>query len=158
MIGLDLREKKRRDVTCQRRRAARTNERTNERRHFLLCFLVVVVVVFPSAPETRVCRSKTERPREQNRECSPTLRGTRREGDVDALFAPEERCAKTHGYMHACVYTHTERERERDLRTMSFPFFLRASCVKNNVRFNLHEFCIQTPNNLLSDYTQSLNN
>ena len=115
MIGLDLREKKRRDVTCQRRRAARTNERTNERRHFLLCFLVVVVVVFPSAPETRVCRSKTERPREQNRECSPTLRGTRREGDVDALFAPEERCAKTHGYMHACVYTHTHTEREREI-------------------------------------------
>ena len=62
--------------------------------------------------------------REQNRERSPTLpRGTQRKED----FAPEERRAKTRGYvhMHVCMHTHTHTHthKERDLRTMSFPFF-----------------------------------
>ena len=73
-------------------------------------------------------------------------------------FLRQKKDAQRHTDTCMHVYIHTQRERERDLRTMSFPFFLRASCVKNNVRFNLREFCIQTPNNLLSDYTQSLNN
>ena len=63
-------------------------------------------------------------------------------------FLRQKKDAQRHTDTCMHVYIHTQREGERDLRTMSFPFFLRASCVKNNVRFNLHEFCIQTPNNL----------
>ena len=108
-IGFLEREKEKRDGTQVNE--GEQHERKNED-NFLLLFLGL----FFGARD----QSLSIKNREQNRERSPTLlRGTQRKED----FAPEERRAKTHGCVHACVYAHAHTHKERDLRTMSFPFF-----------------------------------
>ena len=54
-----------------------------------------------------------------------------------------------------CVCTHTHRERERFAHhVVSFLLFLRASCVKNNVRGSISNYCMNFEYTI---YTQSLN-
>ena len=97
-IGLDFwREKKRRETVRRLTKESSTNERTNED-----TFLLLFLGLFFGARD----QSLSIKNREQNRERSPTLpRGTQRKED----FAPEERRAKTRGYvhMHVCMHTHT---------------------------------------------------
>ena len=133
-IGLDFwREKKRRETVRRLTKESSTNERTNED-----TFLLLFLGLFFGARD----QSLSIKNREQNRERSPTLpRGTQRKED----FAPEERRAKTRGYvhMHVCMHTHTHTQRERFAHhVVSFLLFLRASCVKNNVRGSIPNYCM----------------
>ena len=152
-IGLDWifgeRKREERRYAGQRRRAARTNERTKT--IFCFCFLVVVVV-FSSAPETRVCRSKTE-----NRiENVPQLYYAGHKGKkILRQKKDAQRHADTCICMCVCTHTHTHTQRERFAHhVVSFLLFLRASCVKNNVRGSIPNYCMNFEYTI---YTQSLN-
>ena len=60
-------------------------------------------------------------------------------------------------YARVYAHTHTQREREREgfaHHVVSFLLFLRASCVKNNVRGSISNYCMNFEYTI---YTQSLN-
>ena len=147
MIGLDWigfeREKKRRETVRRSTKESSTNERTKT--IFCFCFLV-----FSSAPETRVCRSKTE-----NRiENVPQLYHAGHKGKK-ILRQKKDAQRHTDACMHVCMHTHTHIQRERFAHhVVSFLLFLRASCVKNNVRGSIPNYCMNFEYTI---YTQSLN-
>ena len=102
MIGLDwiFGERKREETVRRSMKESSTNERTKT--IFCFCFLV-----FSSAPETRVCRSKTE-----NRiENVPQLYHAGHKGKK-ILRQKKDAQRHTDACMHVCMHTHTHTKRE----------------------------------------------
>ena len=142
MIGLDWigfleREKEKRDGTQVNE--GEQHERTNERRHFSA--FVSWSFLRRQRPESVDQKQRTEsrtfpnfttRDTKERRFCA--RRKTRKDTRIRAYA-----CVYAHTHTH--THTHTQRERFAH-HVVSFLLFLRASCVKNNVRGSIPNYCM----------------
>ena len=138
MIGLDWigfleREKEKRDGTQVNE--GEQHERTNERRHFSA--FVSWSFLRRQRPESVDQKQRTES------RTFPNFTAGHKGKKILRQKKDAQRHADTCICMCVCTHTHTHTQRERFAHhVVSFLLFLRASCVKNNVRGSIPNYCM----------------